>query len=172
MDLRKIKAHIEAVTEGEIDELEVESKEGTVRIRKNVRGEEGVAPYVVMSNNPSLPVQESNPTLSGSSEDVSGSDLAGVTGDPTSSSNEETDSDLSIITSPIVGTFYESPSPDAPAFIEVGDKVTSVQVLCIIEAMKLMNEIEAEYEGAIADILVNNSDPVEYNQPLFIIDPL
>ena len=171
MDLRKIKAHIEAVTEGEIDELEVESKEGTVRIRKNVRGEEGVAPYVVMSNNPSLPVQESNPTLSGSSEDVSGSDLAGVTGDPTSSSNEETDSDLSIITSPIVGTFYESPSPDAPAFIEVGDKVTSGQVLCIIEAMKLMNEIEAELDGVVVEKFASSSQPVEYGEKLFSIKP-
>ena len=67
------------------------------------------------------------------------------------------------------GTFYNSPSPDDPPFVKVGDKVKEGQVLCIIEAMKIMNEIEAENSGTISKVLVNNSDPVEYNQPLFIV---
>ena len=73
--------------------------------------------------------------------------------------------------SPMPGTFYSSPSPDDPAFVSKGDNVKKGTILCIIEAMKIMNEIEAECDGEIVDILVNNSEPIEYNQPLFIIDP-
>lgn len=75
------------------------------------------------------------------------------------------------VTAPIVGTFYEASSPEAPAYAKVGDKVKAGTVLCIIEAMKLMNEIEAESSGTIAEILVSNADPVEYGQVLFRIDP-
>lgn len=73
--------------------------------------------------------------------------------------------------SPMPGTFYSSPTPDDPVFVSKGDTVKKGTTLCIIEAMKIMNEIEAEYDGKVVDILVNNSEPVEYNQPLFIIDP-
>tara|TARA_B110000008_G_scaffold215817_1_gene215234 strand:+ start:591 stop:1052 length:462 start_codon:yes stop_codon:yes gene_type:complete len=73
--------------------------------------------------------------------------------------------------SPMPGTFYSSPTPDDPAFVSKGDTVKKGTTLCIIEAMKIMNEIEAEYDGKVVDILVNNSEPVEYNQPLFILDP-
>ena len=73
--------------------------------------------------------------------------------------------------SPMPGTFYSSPTPNDPAFVSKGDTVKKGTTLCIIEAMKIMNEIEAEYDGKVVDILVNNSEPVEYNQPLFIIDP-
>ena len=71
----------------------------------------------------------------------------------------------------MVGIFYTSPGPDQPPFINKGQNIKTGDVLCIIEAMKIMNEIEAEYDGKVMDILVNNSEPVEYNQPLFIIDP-
>ncbi len=75
------------------------------------------------------------------------------------------------IKSPMVGTFYRSPSPDADSYVEVGTTVKKGQVLCIIEAMKLMNEIESEHDGKIVEILVENAQPVEYNQPLFRIEP-
>jgi acetyl-CoA carboxylase biotin carboxyl carrier protein len=75
------------------------------------------------------------------------------------------------ITSPIVGTFYRSPSPDSPAFVDISSEVKKGQVLCIIEAMKLMNEIESEIDGIIMRILVENGQPVEYGEPLFLIDP-
>jgi acetyl-CoA carboxylase biotin carboxyl carrier protein len=75
------------------------------------------------------------------------------------------------ILSPIVGTFYSSPSPDAPAFVQVGSRVSAGQTLCIVEAMKLMNEIESDVSGTIVSILANNAQPVEYNQPLFIVKP-
>ncbi|MEY3689923.1 MAG: acetyl-CoA carboxylase biotin carboxyl carrier protein [Candidatus Kapaibacteriota bacterium] len=75
------------------------------------------------------------------------------------------------ILSPIVGTFYSSPSPDAPAFVQVGSRISVGQTLCIVEAMKLMNEIESDVSGTIVSILANNAQPVEYNQPLFIVKP-
>ena len=75
------------------------------------------------------------------------------------------------ILSPMPGVFYSSQSPDKPPYVEVGDTVKSGQVLCIIESMKIMNEIESEYNGIIKEIIVNNSDPVEFNQPLFILEP-
>jgi len=78
---------------------------------------------------------------------------------------------LFTVTSPIVGTFYRSPSPDAPPFADVGTEVKKGQVLCIIEAMKLMNEIESEVEGTIVRVLVDNGQPVEYGEPLFLVNP-
>ncbi|MEO0481435.1 MAG: acetyl-CoA carboxylase biotin carboxyl carrier protein, partial [Planctomycetota bacterium] len=75
-----------------------------------------------------------------------------------------------VFTSPMVGTYYSSPSPDASAFVDVGDRVAEGSTLCILEAMKVMNEIQAEQSGTITEILVKNGDPVEYGQPLFVID--
>lgn len=79
---------------------------------------------------------------------------------------------LASIRSPIVGTFYRAPSPDAPSYVEVGDIVKPGQVVCIVEAMKLMNEIESDVAGRVTKILVKNEDPVEYNQELMLIEPL
>jgi acetyl-CoA carboxylase biotin carboxyl carrier protein len=76
------------------------------------------------------------------------------------------------IKSPIVGTFYRAPSPDAASYVDVGDMVKPGQVVCIVEAMKLMNEIESDVSGKIVKILVNNEDPVEYNQELFLVEPI
>ena len=84
--------------------------------------------------------------------------------------SEKQASNLYEIKSPIVGTFYLAPSPDAEPFVKVGDIVTPSKVLCIVEAMKLMNEIECDVSGKVAKILVANGEPVEYNQPLFLIE--
>jgi acetyl-CoA carboxylase biotin carboxyl carrier protein len=88
---------------------------------------------------------------------------------PAAPKAETSDGNVSYITSPFVGTFYRSPSPDAAAFVEVGTRVKKGQVLCIVEAMKLMNEIESEIEGAVVQVLVENGQPVEYGEPLFKI---
>jgi len=79
---------------------------------------------------------------------------------------------LITITAPLVGTFYRSPSPEAAAFVEIGDRVKKGQVICIIEAMKLMNEIESEADGVVSRVLVDNSQPVEYGEPLFLLEPI
>ena len=92
---------------------------------------------------------------------------------PQISMGEEEDTRrLTTVTAPLVGTFYRAGSPDAPSFVEMGSRVKKGQVLCIIEAMKLMNEIEAEIEGVVARILVENGQPVEYGEPLFLIEPI
>jgi acetyl-CoA carboxylase biotin carboxyl carrier protein len=84
---------------------------------------------------------------------------------------DEVSGNLVEVTSPMVGTFYRAPSPDAPPYVEVGSRVAEGNVLCIIEAMKLMNELESEVAGTIAKILVENAEPVEYGQVLFLVDP-
>ena len=83
----------------------------------------------------------------------------------------ENDNNHVIIKSPIIGTFYRKPSPDKPAFVEVGQKVKKGDVICVIEAMKLFNEIESDFSGEIVRILVDDQSPVEFDQPLFLIDP-
>lgn len=87
-------------------------------------------------------------------------------------STTEEETRLITITSPIVGTFYRAPSPEAAPFIEIGSRVKKGQVLCIVEAMKLMNEIESESDGTIIKVLVENGQPVEYGEPLFLIEPV
>ena len=89
----------------------------------------------------------------------------------TPESSSEEDSNLITIKSPIIGTFYRKPSPDKPSFVEVGDIISEGTVLCVIEAMKLFNDIESEVSGKIVKILVDDSSPVEFDQPLFLVDP-
>ena len=91
--------------------------------------------------------------------------------DSTPESSSEEDSNLITIKSPIIGTFYRKPSPDKPAFVEVGDVISEGSVLCVIEAMKLFNDIESEVSGKIVKILVDDTSPVEFDQPLFLVDP-
>jgi len=92
--------------------------------------------------------------------------------EPAAESPAQTDSDKYItVKSPIIGTFYRKPSPDKPVFVEVGDTVSPGSVMCVIEAMKLFNEIESEVSGKIVKVLVDDSSPVEFDQPLFLIDP-
>ena len=86
-------------------------------------------------------------------------------------SSPEVDSNLITIKSPIIGTFYRKPSPDKPSFVEVGDSISEGTVLCVIEAMKLFNDIESEVSGKIVKILVDDTSPVEFDQPLFLVDP-
>ena len=169
MDFRKIKALIEVVTEKDIAELEVESSEGKIRIRRDTtrsRAEQGPQPYVVVSSS-ALPAA-GPPALESSAPSLPGADPAFA---PASQPDKAEEEDLAVVTAPIVGTFYEASSPDAPPFVEVGDTVKAGQVLCIIEAMKLMNEIEAEAAGVIEKKFVSNAQPVEFGEALFAIKP-
>jgi len=151
MDLRKIKTLIDLVQQSGIAELEITEGEEKVRIsRTGMPGQYMQQPMA--ASNIVLP-----PDVSGSAPPPS---AAAGPPEPTGHT----------LKSPMVGTFYRSPSPGSPSFIEVGQTVSKGQTLCIIEAMKLLNEIESDAAGVVKAIMVENGQPVEYGQPLFIIE--
>jgi acetyl-CoA carboxylase biotin carboxyl carrier protein len=146
MDLRKVKALIELVQSSGIAELEITEGEERVRINRYSAGG-GPAPTTMQQAMVAAAPAAAAP-------------IAAIA---------EPMEEGHIVKSPMVGTFYRSPSPGSPAFIEVGQTVSDGQTLCIIEAMKLLNEIESDAAGVVKKILVENGQPVEYGQPLFVI---
>ncbi|MFW2387839.1 MAG: acetyl-CoA carboxylase biotin carboxyl carrier protein [Polyangiales bacterium] len=146
LDLDQLRDLIRLLDEANLTEIEVEHDDDRIRIRRDPAPVPGAA-----SGGASAPATDSNPTSS------SGASTA-----------EEDDG--AYVTSPFVGTFYRAPSPDDDSFVEVGDSIMPGQVLCIVEAMKLMNEIEAEASGTIVEVLVENGKPVEYGDRLFRIE--
>jgi acetyl-CoA carboxylase biotin carboxyl carrier protein len=149
MDLRKLKKLIDLVEESGIAELELTEGEEKVKISRQLMNQSSPMTHYVQAHQP----QAIAPPDTNSSE--------------TKLANEKIDGHA--VNSPMVGTFYRSPSPDAKAFVDVGSKVNKGDTLCIIEAMKLLNEIEADATGTIKKILVENGQPVEYGETLFII---
>ena len=155
MDIRKIKKLIELVEESGITELEVQEEEGTVRIS---RAAPAVAPAAVQYA--AAPVVAPTPTAAPAQAP------AAATSAPAAS--DELSGHL--VRSPMVGTFYRSPSPEAKAFVEVGQSVKVGDALCIVEAMKMMNRIEADEAGVVKAILINDGDAVEFDEPLIVIE--
>ena len=153
MDIKEIRELIQAVCESGIAELELERTGVKVRIRKDNPLSQSVQ-VETTSSDESLPVQFIDRSSAQSVE-------------KTSSISNSDESDLHIIRSPIVGTFYESSKPNVKPFVQIGDQVEAGSVLCIIEAMKLMNEIETDARGEITKIYVKNNDSVEFGQALF-----
>jgi acetyl-CoA carboxylase biotin carboxyl carrier protein len=158
MNLKEIKELIELLKGTDVSELEIERSGVKVRIRKG--GDVTFHPTMPRMEYP--PVALVAPAVTETP----------VTSIPTDKTTEPPISNQIKVTAPIVGTFYRSSSPDKPPYVEVGDTVKKGQVLCIIEAMKLMNEIESETSGKISQILLDNGQPVEYGQPLFTIEPM
>ncbi len=165
MDLREIRQLIKMVEGANIGELEVEERGKKIRITKQNKpnGE------TIMVGNPGLhafnaPV--SFPALTQLPEMVQATVPTPEQAKPVTAPA----ANIKEVSSPMVGTFYRAPSPDAAPYIEMGQYVKTGQTLCIIEAMKLMNELESDYEGKIIKILVENAQPVEYNQALFLIE--
>lgn len=154
MNQKEIKELIEYLVEKDIAEFEMERGDVKIRVKRGHAVAVAPAASVVSYAPPVLPLTPA-PTA------------PAVPAIPVAASASE--EGIEIIKSPIVGTFYESSSPGAPAFVQQGDKVAVGQVLCIVEAMKLMNEIESEAAGEIVKVLVSNGQPVEYGQPLFKI---
>jgi acetyl-CoA carboxylase biotin carboxyl carrier protein len=158
MTNEEIRELIQLVTDTEVAELEVQRGENRVRIRRSFPVEAGTilpavpaVPAAASSNTPSTPVLKA--------ESPSGKEA-------------KTPDSLVFAKAPIVGTFYESASPGSPAFVKIGEHVTPGKVLCIIESMKLMNEIEADVAGVVETKLVENGQPVEYGESLFGIRPV
>ena len=161
MSIEEIKELIQVANDTGIAELEVQRGEDRVRIRRLVQA--AVPDYVMQ---PAPQMISTQPVAIPQVPAVASAPAPAVT-------NAASDplADASIVKSPIVGTYYESPSPGAPVFVKVGDRVSPGQVLCIIESMKLMNEIEAEIGGTVVAKLVENGRPVEYGEALFAIKP-
>lgn len=156
MDLRKLKKLIDLVEASGISELELTEDGEKVRISRNFTSNAHAAPYANYANYAPMPY--------GMAPQVPGP-VAAVA----SEANVPAVDEGHAVKSPMVGTFYRSPSPDAKSFVEVGDTVAVGDTLCIIEAMKLLNEIESDKAGVIKKILVDNGQAVEYGEPLFII---
>lgn len=146
MELDEIKNLIELLQDSDITELQIEKDGSKLKIKREK--------YITAFEPSSVPV--SRPAA----EPAEGKPAAAVD-----------EQKLNTINSPIVGIFYSAQSPESPPFVTVGSRVTKGQVLCIVEAMKLMNEIESDTDGTIAKILVENGQPVEYGEPLFLVDP-
>jgi acetyl-CoA carboxylase biotin carboxyl carrier protein len=161
--LSEIKDLIKLIDQSSLHELEIQNEGYKLTLRKPNKTES-----LFVSSAPSqhaFPVQTSVPQLQQSAIQQSETAL------PASENKKSEESNLHKITSPMVGTYYESPSPDADPYVAAGTKVKEKTVVCIVEAMKLMNEIEAEIKGEIVEILVENGQLVEYGQPLFLVRP-
>jgi acetyl-CoA carboxylase biotin carboxyl carrier protein len=154
MDLRKLKKLIDLVQESGIAELEITEGEEKVKIVRTGRG----GPEALVTSTAPAPAPTSAAPATSAAQ-------TGPAPETLPAAGEE-----HVVKSPMVGTFYRAPSPDAKPFVEVGDAVKAGQTICIIEAMKLMNEIETDKDGVIKAILVENGQPVEYGEPLFVIE--
>ncbi|MGB5645880.1 acetyl-CoA carboxylase biotin carboxyl carrier protein [Muriicola sp.] len=155
MDIKEIQSLIKFVARSGASEVKLETDDIKITIRTGAAGSGGETTYIQQ-----LPVsvpQASQVQASAPAE--------------TPAAKKEEDSNLITIKSPIIGTFYRKPSPDKPSFVEVGDTIEVGDVLCVIEAMKLFNDIESEVSGKIVKVLVDDSSPVEFDQPLFLVDP-
>ncbi len=146
-DVKRIRRLVELMNEHELAEIDLRQADQRIRLRK------GGEPVVTVG--PLRPA-------AGSASGVAAGAAASVA---------KAEEDLAVIKSPMIGTFYVSPSPEAPAFVKVGDHIGPTTTVCIIEAMKVFNEIPAEVSGQVVAVLVDNGEPVEFGQPLFKVDP-
>lgn len=156
MDIRKVKKLIELLEESGVSEIEIHEGEESVRISRN-------------SSSPAMAIQHPYPTQNIA---PTAAHHAPINNNNNPSNQESNISVTSghIVKSPMVGTFYRSPGPDKKPFVSIGDKVSIGDTLCIVEAMKMMNQIESDCSGTIKEINVENGQPVEFDQPLFIIE--
>ncbi len=157
MDIRKIKKLIELLEESGIAEIEIKEGEEAVRISRMPPG--GMVTQVM----PQMALAPAAPAAPAAAAPVATLPAA-------ESSGHKPKANEHVITAPMVGTFYGAPSPGAKAFVEIGDEIKVGQVLCIIEAMKMMNQIESDKAGRVASIMARNGDPVEFGQPLFVVE--
>jgi acetyl-CoA carboxylase biotin carboxyl carrier protein len=161
MDFKQIQELIKMINKSNIGELTIEQKDFKVTIKQK---EEQITQLV------SAPVQAAPVYAAPQPAVAAAQPAAGATAEKTKAT-EPAASNLVTIKSPMIGTFYRKSSPDKPSLIEVGDDVAPGKVVCIIEAMKLFNEIESEISGKIVKVLVEDASPVEYDQPLFLVEP-
>jgi acetyl-CoA carboxylase biotin carboxyl carrier protein len=153
MDLRKIKKLMELLEESGIAEIEVKEGEESIKLSRNITN--STAPLQQMVQQPMMTPQQQPPQVASQVENKKDDSL---------NQNRNT------VNSPMVGTFYASASPESKPFVAVGQSVKKGDTLCILEAMKMMNQVQAESDGKILEILIDNAEPVEFDQPLFVIE--
>ena len=158
MDIRKVKKLIELLDESGIAEIEITEGEESVRISRHASS---VAP---------APAPAAVPVAAPAPAPVAAPAAPAAAAAPAPAAAPEAEEEGYLVTAPMVGTYYSAPSPGSPAFVQVGDRVNEGDTLCIVEAMKMMNQIESDVAGVIKSIRVQNGDPVEYGQILFVID--
>jgi acetyl-CoA carboxylase biotin carboxyl carrier protein len=151
MNLKEIKEIINLMNENSLVEIEIEKEGMRIRLKKTTSLPEGMSAPIVIENSR---IKE-EPLVRESGENL-----------------QKLPPNTVEIKAPMVGTFYRAPAPEAPPYVEVGQIVEAGQVICIIEAMKLMNEIKSEIKGKIVEVLVDNAEPVEFGQPMFLVEPL
>ena len=154
MNLKEIQNLIKFVSKSGVHEVKLETKD--IKIRISNRGKEAKIVQTTVTPPVVAPIPEATPVAT-----------AQTSSDSATSENDN----LVTIKSPIIGTFYRKPAPDKPTFVNVGDEVQEDTIVCIVEAMKLFNEIEAEVSGKIVKVLVEDATPVEFGQPLFLVEP-
>lgn len=164
MDFKQIQELIRIINKSNIGEITIEENDFKVTIKQK---QETAPPAMVAA--PPMYAQMQAPAPTPAS--MSGLPAAAPAGDKPKAA-EQAPSNLLTVKSPMIGTFYRSPSPDKPSFVNIGDEVTAGKVVCIIEAMKLFNEIESEVSGKIVKVMVEDASPVEYDQPLFLVEPV
>lgn len=154
MDIKQIQDLIKFVSKSGVNEVSIEEKDFKITI-KTTQETAQVAQVAIAAPAVALPPVAAAPVVT-----------------PTAPVNTANETNYITVKSPMIGTFYRSSSPDKASFVNVGDEITTGQVVCIIEAMKLFNEIESEVSGRVVKILVENAQPVEYDQPLFLVEPI
>ena len=170
MQVDEIRRLVKLVEESNIDELEVRRWWTVVRILKRATNHKGEAPQVVVTAAPAAAATPPPPAPEAAPLPAPAAPPAAAPAAP-AKTEAGADEGLVAIRSPMVGTFYRAPNPTAPPYVDIGARVEVGKVVCIVEAMKLMNEIESELAGTVERILVQNGQPVEFNQPLFLIRP-
>ena len=159
MEFKQIQELIKAINKSNISELSIEEGEFKITIKQ----------AQTVSETQFVAIQAPNPAMQQVLPQAAAP--VAIPAAPSQPAAASDNSNLITIKSPMIGTFYRSPSPDKPSFVNVGDDIKQGQVLCIVEAMKLFNEIESEVSGKIVKVLIDDASPVEYDQPLFLVEP-
>ncbi len=168
MKAKEIRDLIDFISQSGLEEVNIETEEFKIKVKRSNEVTNTVieaAPAVVSAPAPvaAAPAPASAPTPAVAP--------ASAPSETPSQGGGSDESNYLTVKSPMIGTFYRSANPDSPAFVNVGDKISAGQTVCIVEAMKLFNEIESDVSGTIVKVLVDNAQPVEYDQPLFLVDP-
>ncbi len=167
MKAKELQDLIDFIAKSGLDEVNIETEEFKIKVRKTAEQKTRIIETSAVAAQPVIPAQTVAP-VAAPTNNIAKEETPAAASD--NSSDAGSDKYITI-KSPMIGTFYRSANPESDSFVNVGDKVGTGQTVCIVEAMKLFNEIESEVSGTIVKILVENASPVEYDQPLFLVDP-